>query len=84
MEDLVRLLNADVAHLFVEQVKRGDIPRQLGNGVDDPSAQLFTLIGEYCRTHPGTDPDVARRAVLTDPKHADIVRRWNNVAALSN
>lgn len=80
LEDLVRLLNADVAHLFSEQVKRGDIPRQMHSGVDDPSAQLFSLINDYCRAHPGTDPDVARRAVLSDPKHTDIVRRWNMIS----
>jgi hypothetical protein len=82
--DFVRLLNSDVAHLFQEQIANGEIPRQLAGGVDDPSAQLNALVGDYIRAHPGTEVDVARRAVWQDPKHRDIVKRWNNINTSAN
>ena len=70
LEDLVRLLNNDVAELYTEQVKQGVIPRSLPGGADDPGAQLYALVADYCRAHPDVGPDEARRLIMSDAKNA--------------
>lgn len=85
LEDLVRQINQDVAHLFTESVRQGTIDRgAAAAGLEDPSAQLFELTGTYHRANPGISVDQARKIVTNDPKNADIVRRYNAAAATAN
>lgn len=77
LSDLVERLNKDVSHGFGELIKNGDMPRKLAGHVDDAGTQLFTLQTEYCRAHPGTSADDARRIVMNDPKNYELVNAWN-------
>lgn len=81
LEDLVRLINQDVAHLFTEQVRQGTLePGTAKLGLDDPSSELFALMGAYMRANPGVTRDQAIAVVEADPKNADLIRRYNNAA----
>jgi hypothetical protein len=85
LEDFIRLLNSDTAAVLAESMRQNGHTRSLDIAtMDDPGAQLFGLVQDYVRAHPDVNADRARQIIMQDPKHRDLVRRYNTPAGTVN
>jgi hypothetical protein len=83
LSDLVRKMNSDVAYLTQDRIRSDPTARMRGGGIDDPGLALMGLVGDYQRAHPGVAHEIAKNAVLGNPKNRDLVERLNAASRAS-